>query len=269
MELILPRAGWSLKGQTIEHCPFTYLGHSFRSKVEYSVKCNQWKPGSRILFWSQEQNLERVLLFLCPWGCEIWSCCSHTVTTRGEPVSAQNPHMWELNRVKCLGNWRHHLNLCDESILKLALLLDIYVDMNQKGVISLVNYNHRKFQSICQVYTDVLGTQSIKGWVFSTVCPILGYERNFLPRKKSKMREIIFGEEVVGVLHGDLEQFQRTAHREGTWCLSVWSLQSMQQFTVRKTLMVTLIRFFVPGVPGVFLSTLYSVIHLTFIITTL
>ena len=49
----------------------------------------------------------------------------------------------------------------------------------------------------------------------------MGYERNFLPRKKSKIREIIFGEEVIGVLHGDLEQFQRTSRREGTGCLSV------------------------------------------------
>ena len=105
MGLILPSAGWSLMGHTIEHCAFTHLGLSYRSKVESSVKFNQWKPGSRILFWSQEQNLERVLLFLGWWGCEIWSCCSHIVATRGEPVTAQNPHMWELNRVKCLGNW--------------------------------------------------------------------------------------------------------------------------------------------------------------------
>ena len=39
----------------------------------------------------------------------------------------------------------------------------------------------------------------------------MGYERNFLPRKKSKMREIIFGEGVVGILHEDLEQFQKTS----------------------------------------------------------
>ena len=43
----------------------------------------------------------------------------------------------------------------------------------------------------------------------------MGYERNFLPRKRSKIREIISREEVAGVLCGDLEQLQRTSHREG------------------------------------------------------
>lgn len=47
------------------------------------------------------------------------------------------------------------------------------------------------------------------------VCAVLGYERNFLPRKRSKIREIMSREEVAGVLRGDLEQLQRTPHREG------------------------------------------------------
>lgn len=69
--------------------------------------------------------------------------------------------------------------------------------MNQKGVISLVNYNHRKFQSIwLWVYTDVLEPKVSKVECSLQFAPSWDM-RNFLPRKKSKMREIIFGEEVV------------------------------------------------------------------------
>lgn len=59
----------------------------------------------------------------------------------------------------------------------------------------MVNYNHRKFQSICQVYTDVLGTQSISKAEYSH--SLSHFDREFPAKEKSKMREIIFGEEEV------------------------------------------------------------------------
>lgn len=120
---------------------------------------------------------------------------------------------------------------CDGQILKLALLLDIYVDMNQKGVISLVNYNHRKFQSICQVCT----LMSLEPKVSKVECSLQfapSWDMRGISCQGKRVRwEKSYLERKWSVLHGDLEQFQRTAYREGTWCLhGVWSLQSMQQY---------------------------------------
>lgn len=71
---------------------FHPLGHSYRFQ---GWILNRIQP---VKTWILDFVLrERILHFLCGWGCEIRSCCSHTVTTRREPVGTQNPHKWALN----------------------------------------------------------------------------------------------------------------------------------------------------------------------------